>query len=533
MEFDYIVIGGGSAGCVLARRLSDDGASRVCLLEAGPPDDHVLCRVPLGAAAFVPTKWRNWGFETEPQPGLGGRRGYQPRGRMLGGSSGINAMIYMRGHPSDYDDWAREHGAAGWAWCDVLPYFRRAEANETQADAALHGHDGPLNVADLASPHRISETFLQACDTLQIPRNRDFNGPVQDGAGYYQVTQKGGERWSAARAYLPPEVRARHNLRIETNARVQRILLAGRRAVGVAWRRGRREESLRASRGVVLCAGALQSPQLLMLSGIGDGAALMQHGIPVLHERPGVGRNLQDHVDFILLAKIDDATLPGVSAATGPLLLREIRRWRQERKGLLTSNYAEAGAFLRSDPAEPRPDLQYHFVIALVDDHARRTHLGHGYSLHTCVLRPKSRGTVGLKGADPMLPPKIDPQFFSHPDDLERLVKGVRLGRRILQAAPFAALGPREIYLQGEVDDAALRSHICSRADTIYHPVGTCRMGAANDAQAVVDPQLRVIGMEGLWVADASVMPTLIGGNTNAPTIMIAERAAEMIRGAG
>ena len=532
VEPDYIVIGGGSAGCVLARRLSDDGVTRVCLLEAGPPDDHVLCRVPLGAAAFVPTKWRNWGFDTEPQPGLDGRRGYQPRGRMLGGSSGMNAMIYMRGHASDYDDWAQHHGAAGWAWSDVLPWFRHAETNETLTDAAFHGQDGPLHVTDLASPHPLGETFLQACDTLQIPRNRDFNGPVQDGAGHYQVTQKAGERWSASRAYLPPEVRARPNLRIETGARVQRILLAGRRAAGVAWRQGRRERSLRAARGVVLCAGALQSPQLLMLSGIGAGEALAPHGIPLLHERPGVGQNLQDHVDFTLLAKIDDPTLPGVSLASGPLLLREIRRWRRERKGLLTSNYAEAGAFLRSDPAEPRPDLQYHFVIALVDDHARKTHLGHGYSLHTCVLRPKSRGSVGLNGADPLLPPRIDPQFFSHPDDMDLLVKGVRIGQRILQAQPFAALRPRDLYLQGAVDDDALRGHIRSRADTIYHPVGTCRMGAADDPGAVVDPQLRVIGLENLWVADASVMPALIGGNTNAPTIMIAERAAAMIRAA-
>ncbi|HEX6957917.1 MAG TPA: GMC family oxidoreductase N-terminal domain-containing protein [Ferrovibrio sp.] len=532
MEFDYVVIGGGSAGCVLARRLSDDGTSRVCLLEAGPPDDHILCRVPIGAAAFMPTRWHNWAFETEPQPGFGGRRGYQPRGRMLGGSSGMNAMIYIRGHAGDYDDWAELHGARGWAFKDVLPYFRRAEGNEAFG-GAYHNQDGPLHVADLRSPSPVSETFLQACDALQLPRNADFNGPEQEGVGYYQVTQKNGERWSAARAYLPPEVRARRNLHIETDARVLRILLAGRRAVGAIVKKGRKELSLRAAAGVVLCAGALQSPQLLMLSGIGPGPQLRDEGIPVLHELPGVGQNLQDHVDFILLYKAATTELIGLSAAGGLRLLREIRRWRRERRGQLTSNYAEAGGFLRSDPSQPRPDLQLHFVISLVDDHARKLHRGHGYSLHTCVLRPKSRGSVGLKSADPMLPPKIDPQFLTHPDDAALLLKGVKLARRIMAAAPFQALRPQELYTAGIESDDALLGEIRKRADTIYHPVGTCRMGAADDPGAVVDAAtLRLRGLDGLWVADASVMPALIGGNTNAPTIMIAEKAADLIRAA-
>lgn len=536
MEFDYVIVGGGSAGCVLARRLTDDGVTRVCLLEAGPPDNSILSRVPVGAAAIIPGPFRNWAFETEPQPGLDGRRGYQPRGRMLGGSSAINAMIYARGHASDYDDWARDFGATGWSFADVLPYFRRSEGNERLAagtlDPALHGGDGPLNVADLRSPSPFSEAFLQACDELQLPRNADFNGPIQDGTGYYQVTQKDGERCSAARAYLAPEVRARHNLHIETGARVQRLQLTGRRASGVQYRSGRRDLAVRATRGVVLCAGAFQSPQLLMLSGIGPGEELARHGIAVQADLPGVGRNLQDHVDFILLYKVASTELFGLSLAGSARLMREIMRWRRERTGLLTSNFAETGAFLRSDPAQPRPDLQYHFVVGLVDDHARKLHLGHGYSLHTCVLRPKSRGHVGLKGADPLLPPRIDPQFLSHPDDIALLLKGVKLGRRMMQAGPLQAHNPRELYTAGITDDAALLQEIRKRADTIYHPVGTCRMGAADDGMAVVDPALRVRGMDGLWVADASVMPTLIGGNTNAPTMMIAEKAAELIRAA-
>jgi choline dehydrogenase-like flavoprotein len=528
MDFDYVIVGGGSAGCVLAGRLSADPATRVCLIEAGPGDDNVLCRVPFATALFVPGRWRNWAFETEPQPGLNGRRGYQPRGRMLGGSSGLNAMIYIRGHPSDYDDWVAQ-GATGWAYADVLPYFKRAERNERFGEA-WHGTDGPLNVADLASPNPINEVFLAACEQLQIARNGDFNGPVQEGVGLYQVTQKKGERWSAARAYLPPEVRSRANLRIATKARALRVALDGRRATGVVCRIAANETTIWAHRAVIISAGAFQSPQLLLLSGIGPPVELLQHGIPVVHELPGVGKNLQDHFDFALLYKAKSPHLFGFTARGLARLPGEIKRWRRDGTGLLATNFAEPGGFLKTDPALPRPDIQLHFVVGLVDDHARKRHFATGYTLHTCVLRPRSRGTVGLRDAEPTSPPRIDPQFLSDANDLDVLLKGVSIGRRIMEAPQFRELGPQELYTAGVQDDDRLREEIRKRADTIYHPVGTCRMGAANDPRAVVDPSLKVRGLDGLYVVDASVMPTLIGGNTNAPTIMIAEKAADMLR---
>jgi choline dehydrogenase-like flavoprotein len=530
MEFDYVIVGGGSAGSVLAGRLSEKSSTRVCLIEAGPPDDNFLCHMPFATALFIPGKWRNWAFETEPQPGLNGRRGYQPRGRMLGGSSGLNAMIYIRGHATDYDDWAAQ-GARGWAFADVLPYFKRAEGNE-RLIGPLHGHGGPLNVMDQVSPNPLNEVFLTACDQLQFARNDDFNGASQDGVGLYQVTQKNGERWSAARAYLPPEARTRRNLHIATGTRALRVLFNGRRASGVVCRRGKTDETIAARRAVILSAGAFQSPQLLLLSGIGPGEELKRHGIAVLHDLPGVGRNLQDHVDFTLLYRAKSPHLFGFTPGGFAKLPNAIRQWRRERRGLFTTNFAESGGFLKTDPSLSRPDIQLHFVIGLVDDHARKRHFATGYSLHTCVLRPKSRGTVGLRDADPMTQPRIDPQFFSQPDDLDVLARGVKLGRRIMDAPPFRALAPDELYTADVRADDALREEIKKRADTIYHPVGTCRMGEQDDAQSVVDPMLKVKGVDALYVADASVMPTLVGGNTNAPTIMIAEKAADMLRSA-
>ncbi|OJU34542.1 MAG: glucose-methanol-choline oxidoreductase [Rhizobiales bacterium 68-8] len=533
-EYDYVIAGGGSAGCVLAARLTEDPSVTVCLLEAGGDGRDLLVRVPAGAVALVPGRapGLNGRFETEPQPGLDGRRGYQPRGRGLGGSSAINAMLYVRGHPSDYDDWAAA-GCTGWGWADVLPFFLKAEGNQ-RGPSALHGAGGPLQVGEQPSPRPVSRAFLEACAQSQIRLNDDFNGPEQDGAGLYQVTQfwqgaQRGERCSAAAAYLHPAME-RKNLHVMTGARATRILLEEKRATGVRYRRGNHEETATARREVLVAGGAFGSPQLLLLSGIGPADELKRHGIEVRHALPGVGRNLQDHLDFVMLWKSPDTDTVGISAVGTLKILAAMRQWRRDGTGLLTSPAAEAGAFLKSDPALPRADLQLHFLVSLVDDHLRKIRFGHGYSCHVCVLRPYSRGEVGLKDADPLAAPRIDPRFLSDERDAALLAKGARITQAIMGAPALEPHRGRQIYMTGRESDDELMAHIRARADTIYHPVGTCRMGTGEDA--VVDPQLRVRGTERLRVVDASVMPTLIGGNTNAPTIMIAEKAAEAIRAA-
>ncbi len=525
--FDYIVIGGGSAGCVLAARLSEDPAVSVCLLEAGPADKSVLIHCPAGLALLAQSSQANWAFETVPQPGLNGRRGYQPRGKVLGGSSSINAMIYLRGLREDYDGWAAE-GNAGWGFDDLLPYFKRAEHNERGADA-FHGTGGPLNVMDLRSPNRFGPVFVEAARQAGYPLNPDFNGARQEGVGMYQVTHKNGERFSAAKAYLTPNL-GRQNLTVMTGAHTTRILLEGRRAVGVEVRVGGELKQLKAKREVLLCAGALQSPQLLMLSGIGPGAQLQPLGITTVHDLPGVGANLHDHVDVVQVVDTPQLKdLFGLSLAGALNAIKGIFEWRRARSGLLTTNFAEAGGFIKSSPNETLPDLQLHFVIGKLVDHGRKTVFGHGYSCHVCLLRPKSRGSVKLASNDPMAAPLIDPNFFAEPDDMARLLRGFKLMRGVLQQPALAGYRGRELPASAVAQtDAQIEAFIRGHADTIYHPVGSCRMGSG--AMDVVDAQLRVHGVQALRVVDASIMPSIVGGNTNAPVIAIAEKAADLVR---
>lgn len=517
--FDYIVVGGGSAGCVVASRLTEEASVRVLLLEAGVADRHPFIHIPAAFSRLFKTAV-DWQLFTERQAHLNHRQLYWPRGKVLGGSSSINAMIYVRGHREDYDNW-QTLGNDGWGFADVLPYFKKSE-NQERGASEYHGIDGPLNVVDLTEPNPLSLVFLQACQEIGLPRNYDFNGPCQDGVGFNQVNQKAGRRVSAAGAYLTP-ARQRPNLTIETGAQARRVLMEGMRAVGIEYVRRGRLQQARARCEVVLCGGAVHSPHLLMLSGIGPRKDLESFGIPVALDLPGVGQNLQDHV----LHGISYACTKSVSLDRAATPWNLLRAWFRG-KGPLTSNVAEAGGFVRTDARLERPDLQLYFAPAYFLEHGFVRPAGYGFSLGVCLLRPRSHGEITLRSRDPQQAPRVQPRYLEDAADVPPLVEGVHLARRIIHASVFDPFrGTERLPGKHIVAEEDIVGDIRRRLETLYHPAGTCKMG--KDALSVVNPRLQVHGATGLRVVDASIMPTLIGGNTNAPVLMIAEKAVDFM----
>ncbi|MDU3130414.1 MAG: choline dehydrogenase [Bradyrhizobium sp.] len=525
MEFDYIVVGAGSAGCVLANRLSKDGKHTVLLLEAGPKDTNIWIHVPLGYGKLFKDKTVNWMYQTEPEPGLGGRSVFQPRGKVLGGSSSINGLLYVRGQHEDYDRW-RQRGNVGWGYDDVLPYFKRAE-NQSRGADDYHGVGGPLPVSDWRHEDPLSEAFVKAAGETGLPFNADFNGASQEGAGFFQTTTRHGRRASSAVSYLRPAL-GRSNLHVETDALAQRILFDGRRASGVTFSQRGRLRTARARREILVSSGAYNSPQLLQLSGVGPAGLLKQHGIDVVLDAPGVGSDLQDHLQVRIVMRCSQRITLNDIVNNPVRKLLAGARYAAFRKGPLTIAAGTAGAFFKSDPRLASPDIQIHFIPFSTDKMGEKLHAFSGFTASVCQLRPESRGSLRIRSADPAAAPEIRINYLASETDRRANIDGIRILRKILAAPALKPYVSDEAYPGSKiVSDDDILAYCRQTGSTIYHPTSTCRMGT--DDLAVVDQRLRVRGIDGLRVVDASIMPDLVSGNTNAPVIMIAEKASDMI----